>query len=231
MLLRSILDFLFPRKCLVCHQTLTSSEDSICVCCELTLPRTMLWNAAKEDNHVRGRYVDKVEIENVFPYFYFKPQGPVAQMVYSFKYKGNRHSAIVMGTKMAAELKDAGVFDGIDLLVPVPVTKARRRQRGFNQTEMLCQGIHAITGIEVMADALIRTNFIVSQTKLTTAERIMNIDGAFMLNHYVSASLMGKHIMLVDDVITTGATTTECAKVLKEVPFVKVSVLALAAKD
>lgn len=230
MLLRSIIDYLFPRHCLICHERLTVTEKTLCLTCEVRLPRTMIWTKPAESNQFLDRFKGRVEVENAFPYIYYDPKGGIAEIIYDFKYHHNRFAAYDMGKKFGLELNQSGLFSDADYLIPVPLTPKRCHARGYNQSIELCLGISAVTHIPIIKDALIRTHFHLSQTQLSRYERIENVSGAFKLNHEVSASLVGKHVVLVDDVITTGSTTIECTKTLKQIPDIRVTIISLAGR-
>ena len=130
-----------------------------------------------------------------------------------------------MGRMVATELQRDGFFDGIDEIVPVPLTKERLRQRGYNQSEEIAKGINEITGLPINKDAVKRIVFKGSQTRRSRWDRQENVEYAFKLTH--GEPIAGKHLLIVDDVVTTGATIIACAKELVKASNVKISVLSL----
>ena len=146
----------------------------------------------------------------------------------SMKYYGDKPLARYMGYLMAQELRETEFFDDIDFLLPVPLTRWRKLERGYNQAEEIARGIEQVTGTEVRNDILKRVKFSGSQTRLTEEDRMTNVEQAFRLRIENPETLRGKHILIIDDVITSSATTRACAKQLAQIHEVRVSILALA---
>lgn len=222
-LIRALLDFLLPRYCVICGERLMVDEDVICVMCDLKLPRVT------DDSRLIERFYGKIPVERVSSLLYYKRGEPMTELLHS-KYHHRRDVSRSMGRRMAKELEKKDFFKDIDALVPVPLSARRIRQRGYNQSEELARGISDILGIPIMKDSLKRNSFTVSQTRLWAMERKENVEGRFVLNPKTMGMLAGKHILIIDDVITTGATTTECGKQLATIPGVKISVLSLAIR-
>ena len=221
-MLSSLLDFFFPRMCPVCGNRLELDEHPLCLRCNMDMPRTMFWEHPY-DNPLARMYWGKIPVEKAAAYFYFVPKAGTAQMVYGAKYHGRGNIAIELGEMLADEKK--GFFDDFDCIVPVPVTIKRKMKRGYNQSDMIAQGISNVTGIPIERHTVIRRHFDKSQTHLTRDERILNVDDVFVLKDV--DSVKGKHVLLVDDVITTGATTISCAKQILKAENVKISILSL----
>ena len=221
-MLSSLLDFFFPRMCPVCGNRLELDEHPLCLRCNMDMPRTMFWEHPY-DNPLARMYWGKIPVEKATAYFYFVPKAGTAQMVYGAKYHGRGNIAIELGEMLADEMK--GFFDDFDCIVPVPVTIKRKMKRGYNQSDMIAQGISNVTGIPIERHTVIRRHFDKSQTHLTRDERILNVDDVFVLKD--ADSVKGKHVLLVDDVITTGATTISCAKQILKAENVKISILSL----
>ena len=221
-MLSSLLDFFFPRMCPVCGNRLELDEHPLCLRCNMDMPRTMFWEHPY-DNPLARMYWGKIPVEKAAAYFYFVPKAGTAQMVYGAKYHGRGNIAIELGEMLADEMK--GFFDDFDCIVPVPVTIKRKMKRGYNQSDMIAQGISNVTGIPIERHTVIRRHFDKSQTHLTRDERILNVDDVFVLKD--ADSVKGKHVLLVDDVITTGATTISCAKQILKAENVKISILSL----
>ena len=221
-MLSSLLDFFFPRMCPVCGNRLELDEHPLCLRCNMDMPRTMFWEHPY-DNPLARMYWGKIPVEKAAAYFYFVPKAGTAQMVYGAKYHGRGNIAIELGEMLADEMK--GFFDDFDCIVPVPVTIKRKMKRGYNQSDMIAQGISNVTGIPIERHTVIRRHFDKSQTHLTRDERILNVDDVFVQKDV--DSVKGKHVLLVDDVITTGATTISCAKQILKAENVKISILSL----
>ena len=131
-----------------------------------------------------------------------------------------------LGRCMAAELLPVGFFQGIDYIIPVPLFDGRYRERGYNQSEMLANGVSAMTGCEVLEQVLVRSCDTDTQTRKSHYERWLNVKDVF--RYVQKKDLAGKHILLMDDVFTTGATIVACADAFKDIPGLRISVLALA---
>ena len=134
-----------------------------------------------------------------------------------------------MGRYMAAELIESGFFQGIDVIIPIPLHETKQRIRGYNQSEWIARGIAAVTGIPVDTEAVVRRKYTETQTRKSIFERWENVEGIFELHH--AESLIGKHVLIVEDVLTTGATTVACASRIMEVEGIRISVLTLAVAD
>lgn len=221
---RRLLDVVSPRSCVVCGGRLTVSEEVLCGRCNLHLPRTGFHLNAYE-NELARMFWGKIAVERASALFYFESHAETANILYELKYKDHPEIGEVMGRITARELHESGFFDGIDVIVPVPLTRQRERQRGYNQSLLLARGISGVTGLPVLDKVVARTTFTQSQTQMGRWERRENVEGAFRLVN--AAPLQGRHILLVDDVITTGATMTACAKELLRAPGSKASLLAL----
>ena len=130
---------------------------------------------------------------------------------------------------MASELQASDFFHGVDVIIPIPLHKKKQQIRGYNQSEWISRGITAVTGIPVDTEAIIRRKNTETQTQKSALERWENVEGIFELHH--AESLIGKHVLIVDDVLTTGATTVACASRIMEVEGIRISVLTLAVAD
>jgi ComF family protein len=182
----------------------------------------MFWEHP-HDNPLARMYWGKIPVEKVVAYFYFTSQSAQAKLVYGAKYHGRANIAIELGEMLVDEMK--GVFDDIDCIIPLPVSIRRRMMRGYNQSEMIVRGISKATRIPIERHAIIRRYFDRSQTHLTREERRENVDNVFVLKD--ADAIKDKHVLIVDDVITTGATTISCANEILKAVNVKISILAL----
>ena len=148
---------------------------------------------------------------------------------YHLKYGGRKDLGEIMGRFMAAELLESGFFRGIDVIVPVPLHPRKQRIRGYNQSEYIARGIAAVTGLSLDTSSVVRKRHTETQTSKSAYERWENVDGMFRLD--CPERFAGKHVLLVDDVLTTGATTTACADAFRDVEGMCISVLTLAVTD
>ena len=218
------LDFISPRLCVVCGCRLSPTERSLCSVCQLHLPRTA-YQFSPDDNPMVQLFWHLTPIERAAAFIYYQPHSEMARMVYQLKYGNSPDVGEDLGRLMATDMQLAHYFDGIDLLVPVPLTKKRQSQRGYNQSEMLARGISDITHLPIAAKALKRQAFHESQTHLSRRERQENVNDVFVVAD--AETLKGRHVLLIDDVCTTGATLTACAQAIAPIEGIRISVLTL----
>lgn len=219
-----LLDLISPRLCVVCGRRLTVTEEVICASCYLHLPRTGFGQDPYE-NEMARLFWGQIPIERAAALFYYEAQSEVARILYKLKYENRPEVGEVMGRLVARELQNYGFFDGIDGIVAVPLTRRRQHQRGYNQSLEIAHGIRAVTGLTVYDKAVRRMYFKGSQTTRGRWERNENVERVFELVD--GKVLHGQHILIVDDVVTTGATAIACAKELVKAGDVRISVLSL----
>lgn len=220
---RRLLDLISPRVCVMCGKRLAPTEEVICNKCYFHLPRTEFW-LHPYDNVMAKAFWHLIPIERAAAFFYYESHAETANIIYQLKYKDHPEVGSAMGRMMAMEIKSAGFFDEIDGIVPIPLTKKRYRQRGYNQSEEIAKGVSEETGIPIYSDAVKRVLFAASQTKKGRWARTENVEKAFQFNR-LPADV--KHVLLIDDVVTTGSTVMACAKHLAQEANVKISVLSL----
>ena len=225
--LGSFVSLLFPRCCLVCGRPLAKGEECLCTMCNINLPRTGYH--LKEDNPVEKLFWGKIPLERATSFFFYRKGSDFRQILHQLKYGGQKDIGAIMGRYMATELQESGFFEGIDVIVPVPLHKKKQRLRGYNQSEWIARGIATVTGIPIDTESVVRHKNTETQTSKSSLERWENVNGIFELHH--PEPLAGKHILIVDDVLTTGATTVECASCLTKIEGVRISVLTLAIAE
>ena len=219
-----ILDFISPRFCVVCGKRLAPSERSLCSVCLLHLPRTT-YQFTPDDNPMAQLFWHLAPVERAAALLYYEPHSEIARIIYDLKYHDRPDIGEDLGRLMANEMQIAHFFDGIDLLLPVPLSKKRLRQRGYNQSEQLAIGISDITHLPIVTKALRRKHFVKSQTQLSRHERQENVAEVFELRDITM--IQDKHILLIDDICTTGATLLACTEALRPVKGIRISVLTL----
>ena len=217
------MDLISPRLCVVCGNRLAVTEETLCSKCYLHLPRTDFANDLYE-NVMAKLFWGQIKLEKATALFYYEPHAETAQILYELKYKNHPEIGVVMGRMMAKELMKSGLFEDIDALVPVPLAKKRERERGYNQSLELAKGGSEVTGLPIANLVIRRTKFVGSQTKRGRWERNENVEHVFEL---VDDNISDQHLLLIDDVVTTGATVIACAKEMQKASNVKISVLAL----
>lgn len=218
-------DFFFPRFCLTCGKPLWTGEKSLCLSCMAGLPYTGLH--CTPGNEMERCFWGRFPIVRATSLFFYKKDGHVAQILYAMKYRNRKHLCLQMGQYLAGELLSTGFFEGIDYLLPVPLHRSRQHRRGYNQSELLAKGISMCTHIPLCTDAVCRVRHNESQTHKSGFERWKNVEQLFRATDK-TALLRHTHVLLVDDVLTTGATLISCADALKEVEGIRISVVTLA---
>lgn len=223
--LRDIADFFFPRTCRVCGKVLLHNEEYLCMQCMLDMPRTDF--ALKPDNAMAQLFYGKLPIERAVAYFYFAKGSDYRRLIHRIKYNGEKECGYYLGVMMARELSSTDVFEGIDYIVPVPLHRKKQRKRGYNQSEWIAQGIADELGVELCAEALVCRTQRESQTQKSIYERYLATREAFEL--LPDTELVGAHVLLVDDVVTTGATLLACGEALIKGGVRQISLATLAA--
>lgn len=222
-LLSEAADIIVPRRCALCGKRLKAGEEFLCLSCLTELPFTRYFG--REGNAVERIFWGRIPICRANSYLHYFPESMVSRLFLALKYGNRPHYGCTLGAMMAAELRDTGFFDGIDAIVPVPLARKRMKQRGYNQSEMLAQGVAKVTHLPVLTDAVARVVANPTQTHLTRAERRDNVADVFSLLR--PAKVAGKHLLMVDDILTTGSTMMECAEEVAKAGDVKISVLTL----
>lgn len=215
----------FPVTCEVCGTVLVEGERVLCMECMASMPRVGA-HLDKEHPLVR-RLTAAAKIERVASMFAYVRDTSYARVIQKSKYNNRPDIDHDLAMEFAAELRPSCFFDGIDIILPVPMHPWKRLRRGFNQAWEIADGVAAVTGIEV-GDNLVAIRRHSSQTRRNAEERMNNAQGIYDVVY--PDELMGKHVLIVDDVITTGSTILACCDVLRRtVPGIRVSVLSLAA--
>lgn len=220
-----LLDLIAPRSCAICGNRLAISEEIICATCNLHLPRTN-YAAAAYENEMSKRFWGLLPIERAAPLFFYESKSEASRVILQLKYNNHPEYGEILGKMVAREFQPQQFFDGIDALIPIPLAPNRLRQRGYNQSLEIARGLQAVTRLPIITDAVRRNTFTESQTRKTRLERNENVSDVF--ERIPETDISGKHILLVDDVVTTGATATACGLELLKAQDVRISVLSLA---
>lgn len=223
----SLLNLFFVNLCAGCHQPLSRGEKTVCVRCLFELPETGFH--LLKDNPVEQIFTGRIPVNAATACYYFHKNVSIRHIIHQFKYHHRREVAIFMGNMMGNMLKQSVYYKGIDNIIPVPLHFKKQKLRGYNQSDLLSEGIAEVLKIPILKNGLVRKAATETQTKKTRLERWHNVKDAFRVLH--AEKLVGKHILLVDDVITTGATIEACAAILLRIPDVKISIAALAKAD
>jgi len=227
MKIKPIADFfnlLFPNLCIVCGENLIQTELHICLTCLHSIPKTNYHLLT--DNPIEKRFWGKVPIYKGTAFFFFYKGSPFQKLLHALKYKGNKEIGEVLGKYAAIELLDSPDFKTIDVIIPVPLHPKKYKLRGYNQSEWIAKGLSSILEKPLDIQTLCRVQENTTQTKKTVFERYENTEGIFELSD--KNALSGKHVLIVDDVLTTGSTLEACIRALLQTGDIKVSVFTLA---
>lgn len=229
--MRYLLDFtddfislLFPKVCYGCGEHLLRNEHLICTGCFVTIARTDFH--LTEDNPVSRLFWGRCRVEKSAVFSYYTKGSRIRKIIHALKYDGIRELGTLMGRIYAGQLAENRFFEDIEVIIPVPLHPSRLQKRGYNQCEYICKGISEISGLPVDKSSLVRLSSSVTQTGRARYDRWLNVEGIFGINDF--EALKGKHVLLVDDVITTGSTIEACVNELLGIENVRVSVIALA---
>jgi ComF family protein len=221
--LHDLLHLLYPNTCAACGRTLTQQEQVLCLLCEYELPQTNYHQ--DRDNPVMKKFWGKLPLQHAASLYNFSKHSEVQQLVHHLKYSNWGEIGIFLGKLYARKLKDTD-FAKADLIMPVPLHPNKLAKRGYNQSEMFGQGLSEVLKIPLDTHTLTREVNNESQTKKSRIARWLNTKTSFVLNN--PDAIAHKHILLVDDVITTGATIQGCTQKIMAIPGIRISVLSIA---
>lgn len=219
-------DALMPRTCPVCEQVLGADERYVCRSCWSRVPRTHLESVPF--NAMEQRFAGKVHIERAAAYFYYEKSNPYASIIHNIKYRNMPSMGQWIAARAATDMAASGFFDDVDVVVPVPLHRDKLAQRGYNQAEMIARGIAQVTHATVSCK-LVAVKGHSTQTQKGAYERWVNTRDTYATAADAATALTGKHVLIVDDVVTTGATMLACAEAIATIPDVKISLFSLAA--
>ncbi|MDE5944433.1 MAG: double zinc ribbon domain-containing protein [Rikenella sp.] len=224
---RRLVDWLYPAVCPVCGQALAEGERTICLACRWDMPLTDYW-MADENPLLRMLRSRLPNLRHASALLFFRHESGYRAMIHALKYSGRRDIAVALGEMFGRELRESALYDDIDLLIPVPLHWTKRLRRGYNQAEEICIGLSRGLGVPYDFRSLRRIRRTRTQALHRDADaRRLNVEGAFCLRR--SERFQDRHILLVDDVLTTGATVTACAEAIYRVfPEARISIAALA---
>lgn len=219
----SLLHLLFPHVCEGCGTDVVQPDHFLCLRCHADLPRTEFH--LYPNNPVEKILWGRMPVTNATAQYYFTKNSTMQTMMHGLKYKGNKELGVYLGSLMGHAFENSARFRYIDALVPLPLFPLKEKKRGYNQATILCEGIAGVLGKPVIKDAVIRTMHTDSQTKKNRVQRWANMEGRFELVR--PEAIKGQHLLLIDDVITTGATLEACGTELMEGENVRLSIATL----
>ncbi|MCG8580729.1 MAG: ComF family protein [Bacteroidales bacterium] len=222
--LLAIGELFFPSVCVSCGTHLFKNEVEICKMCIRRLPRTY-FEKRPHENQISILMWGRCRIELAFALFFYRKGERVQHLLYEIKYRGNKQLGEVLGKQLGNNIMKSG-YTTIDVIIPIPLHPKKMAKRGYNQAEVIAQGMAKVLGIRVDVSSVIRNIHTPSQTRKGRFERWQNVEDIFTIID--DRAIRDKHILLVDDVITTGSTMEACVNQLTTINGVKVSVASIA---
>lgn len=223
-MLNDFFNLIFPKICFACNGVLLKQEEVICTSCQFSLPKTNYH--LDEDNPLTKIFWGRVDVKNVAAYYYFKKGGRVQNLLHQLKYKGAKQVGERIGELYGFDLQKSNWIETVDYIIPVPLHSKKLKKRGYNQSEYFARGLSKSTNKSLETTILYRKKHSETQTKKSRFNRWENVSEIFDVKN--TEKLEGKHILLVDDVITTGATLEASVKVLLKVNC-RVSIVTIAS--
>lgn len=221
---KNLLKLIYPSYCSGCQSLLLKNEIILCTHCLHNLPTTLHLDI--QNNEIIKNFYGIIPIEFAASFLYFHQNGIAQNLIHELKYKKRQDIGIYLGELFGHQLLQSKHIKNIDYIIPVPIHKKRLHERGYNQVDTFCQTLSEICFLEYKKDLLLRTKYTKSQTKKSKQERSSIKSSLFSLSN--NKKYEGSHFLLIDDVITTGATIEACAKELLSIPNSKVSILTIA---
>lgn len=218
---------LFPKLCSACNVTLVNNEQVLCTGCLYHLPYT---HSHKHPHNLTAQQLyGKLPVEAAYSLYHFTKGSKVQTLIHKLKYEGIQEIGLEIGRMAAKQLAENKIFNTTDLIVPVPLHRRKLLKRGYNQSTLFATGIASVLNIPVEEHNLVRISATKTQTQKSRFDRFKNVEDVFQVNN--PEKLENKHILLVDDIITTGATMEACGKVLLTIPGVKLSIATIAVAE
>jgi ComF family protein len=222
--IEDFISLIFPKICAACGNSLWKHEEILCLSCDFHLPRTNFHLAL--DNPVSQLFWGRVKFESAASYLYFHKGNNVQRLIHRLKYKGRKDIGVFLGKQYGLHLKYSPFFNTVQRILPVPLHKKKLMQRGYNQSEEFAIGIAESMNIPVDRHALYRKKATETQTKKSRFKRWQNVADVFAVRDPGSLEML--HILLVDDVITTGATLESCILALADIKGIRISIATIA---
>lgn len=219
----SLLHLAFPHVCEACGTDNLQSDHLLCLRCLSSLPETNFH--LHSSNPVEKIFWGRIPVTHATAQYYFTKESLIQQLMHQFKYKSNKDVGIYLGKLMGYALLESNRFSSINALIPLPLHKSKEHKRGYNQATILCEGMATVLGKPVLKDVIVRPEQTETQTKKGRIQRWQNMEGKFALAK--PQSIEGKHVLLVDDVVTTGATLEACGHELLKAGNVQLSIATL----
>lgn len=223
-LFTELLNLIYPNCCLVCGENLLGGEQFVCLRCINEIPKTNYHNL--RGNAAEKRFWGKVDIFRATAFFHYQKGSAFQTLIHNLKYKGRKELGDILGRFAAADLIENEDFASVDYIVPVPLHPNKLRKRGYNQSEFIAQGLAVVMQKPLETENLYRAIENPTQTKKSVYERFENTAGIFTLKN--TQMFENKHVLIVDDVMTTGSTLESCVAAMKDIKNLKISLFTLA---
>jgi ComF family protein len=217
----------FPHLCAACGSNNIARDEAICFNCMAHFPITGFAN--HPGNPVEKLFWGRIPVTAACSQFYFTRSSSIQHALHALKYKGNKDAGLVLGRLLGFSMEQSSRFSNIDAIVPLPLYPKKEQSRGYNQAEIIANGIRDVLKIPVITDAVIRTRYTGSQTNKTRIDRWKNVGDVFSLQK--PELLKGKNILLTDDVITTGASLEACGETICRANIGALYIATLAFAD
>ena len=225
--LQHLFNLFYPDTCVCCDQYLLDQEKIICIECRLDLPFIETGNSTY--NPLLETLKGKVFVEEGTSFLYYHPEGKVKKLIHQLKYKNNQKVGIFLGEWLGQKLLETKAYNSIDYIIPVPLHKDKLRLRGYNQLTKFGETLSSILNIKYLEGVLIRNTMAKTQTLKKRLDRFKSLVNNFSL---INADLLkNKHVLLIDDVVTTGATLEACCNELLKVEGMKISIVTIALTE
>ena len=218
----ALLHLAYPHVCAGCGNDVLPQHHLLCLSCLDSLPKTHFHLHA--ENPIAKIFTGRLPLQHATAQYYFTKESLLQHLLHQAKYKGHRELCLYLGNLMGQQLAESTWINSIDALVPLPLFAEREKRRGYNQSYLLCTGMAEVINKPVLKNVVIRSTATESQTRKNRVARWQNMEGRFALT---GTQLEGKHVLLVDDVVTTGATLEACGRALLEAPNSTLSIATL----
>lgn len=219
-----LLHLVYPETCTVCGESLRHGERLMCTTCLFDLPQIHIHSG--EQNPLIQLLAGQVYFVRASSFFYYSRENSYSDIIHDIKYRGKTQHGEMIGEMFADSLQKQNFFDSIDAIVPIPLHNKRLRERTYNQSEVIARGISRVANLPIISDAIQRNVYTRTQTNKSKEQRKLNVDNVFEISNL--QKLQGKHILLFDDVITTGATVLSCAQCIQQaVPNCTISIASI----
>lgn len=215
---------LYPNLCASCGQALGKGEDVICTFCQHYLPKTDFH--LQPENVIEKHFWGRTEIVRASSQFYFQKGSRIQHLIHQLKYRGKTQIAMKLGTMYGNDLRQSRDYDSVDLIMPVPLHKSKELKRGYNQVDLFCSGLSSTMKIPWIKNNLQRIRATETQTHKTRFERWQNVGTVFQITE--PSAIEGRHVLITDDVITTGSTLEACTNAVLAIPGTRVSIATIA---